>query len=186
MNPDFIKKIALSLAITIVLVAFVNVIGELTVCPRAELPYPEPGVSVEKSEAGTAEPSLAKAQTEQVAAVGLNDLLAAYDPAAGKNAFRKCKTCHTFEKGAKNRVGPNLWNVVGREKGSIEGFKYSDAMKLKGGVWSYEDLDRFLTKPRTFVMGTKMSIKGYPNPADRAPLIGFLRALSDDPMALPQ
>jgi cytochrome c len=182
MNSDLIKKIGLSIVITVVLVVFVNVIGELTVRPRPELPYPQASETSEEP----AKPAVATTQAAQNAPANPAGLVAAYDPAAGAKAFRKCKTCHTSKKGDKNRIGPNLWDVVGREKGSVEGFKYSDAMKLKGGVWSFEDLDRFLTRPRTFIRGTKMSIKGYGDPGARATLIGYLRALSDSPKALPQ
>ncbi|NQU57762.1 MAG: cytochrome c family protein [Rhodospirillales bacterium] len=180
----------ISLAIAFGVVVVVNVIGELSIRPRTEIANPEPKQAVPEAKAPEAEPSVpvTKPSVSEAKAApdGLASLLAAYTPEAGSKAFRKCKSCHTSEKGGANRVGPNLWGVLGRDKGAVEGFKYSDAMKLKGGNWTYADLDHFLTNPRTFVRGTKMSIKGFSDPALRVSLIGFLRTLSDDPKPLPE
>lgn len=175
----------ISIAIALALVVVVNVIGELTLRPRAELPPPS------NNETSSAHQKEVSSQSEtsdedKNEPKGFASLLAAYDPGAGEKAFRKCKACHTSSKGDKNRIGPNLWDVVGRKKGGIEGFRYSDAMKLKGGTWTFEELDGFLSNPRTFVMGTKMSQKGIKDPTLRATLIGYLRSLSDNPKALPQ
>ena len=76
-----------------------------------------------------------------------------------------------------NRVGPNLWGVVGRPKGSEAGFDYSAAMKAKGGNWTIDDLNQFLTSPKTFVPGTKMTFAGLPKIQDRADVIGYLQTL---------
>ncbi len=183
MESGFVKNVFISLAMALVLVVVVNVIGELTVRPRAELPPPQPTATAEITKIPEVEPTPAG---QKPAPVENANQLAAYDSKAGKKAFRKCKSCHTSAKGDKNRVGPNLWDVMGRQKAGIEGYKYSDAMKLKGGTWTYKDLDQFLTNPRTYVIGTKMSIKGYRDPVQRAVLIGYLRSLSDDPKAPPQ
>ncbi|PCI33505.1 MAG: cytochrome c family protein [Alphaproteobacteria bacterium] len=115
----------------------------------------------------------------------LADMLAMASVDKGQKVFKKCKACHTSDNGGKNLVGPNLWNVVGRTKGSLEGFSYSSAMKAKGGDWSYEDLDAFLKKPGNFVPKTKMSFAGLKKPADRAAVITLLRSFSDAPIALP-
>ena len=184
MNSGFIKNILLSFAIAAGLLLVVNIIGELAIQPQMV----SPALKVEQPEAVkpvTTEPN-AQAVTASVSTPtnGITSLLAAYDPEAGKQAFRKCKACHTSNKGGKNRVGPNLWNVVGREKGGVESFKYSDAMKLKGGTWTFTELNSFLINPRAFVRGTRMSIKGYKDPLQRATLIGYLRSLSDSPKKL--
>ncbi|MBL6932154.1 MAG: cytochrome c family protein [Rhodospirillales bacterium] len=182
MEPELVKNLVISFIIAVVLVVVVNVIGELTVRPRAELPPPQEQAVSQEAPAQQEEPQTPAAKA---APAGIASLLASYDPDAGTKAFRKCKACHTSEKDDKNRIGPNLWDIVGREKGGVEGFKYSDAMKLKGGTWTFEDLDHFLINPRTFVMGTKMSLKGIKDAGERATIIGFLRALSDNPKALP-
>ncbi len=103
----------------------------------------------------------------------------------GAKIFKKCKACHTTKNGGKNAVGPNLWNVVGRAKASGAGFAYSGALKDKGGDWSFADLDAFLTKPKAFVKGTKMSFAGLKKAGDRAAVLVYLRSLSDSPKPLP-
>jgi len=108
------------------------------------------------------------------------------NPDAGKAVFKKCKACHTASKGGGNRVGPNLWNVVGRKRASAPGFKYSAAMSAKGGAWSYGDLAQFIHKPKAFVKGTKMGFGGLKDEAALANLIAYLRTNSDTPVPLPQ
>jgi cytochrome c len=127
----------------------------------------------------------AKAAAPAVAAVPLPVLLAKADPAKGQALTKICATCHSFDKGAPAKVGPNLYGVVGRPKGSAVGFSYSDGMKAKGGDWTFEDLNAFITSPKTFVAGTKMGYGGEPDAAKRADLIVYLRSLSDSPVALP-
>ena len=202
MSAGFIKDLFISLLIGIVLLVVSNILGELAIQPRAVFPPPQEGEEQQTEEQApqtvahqdeqmaneeATEPApAATGATESPAEQSLSSLIAAYDPKAGAKAFRKCVACHTFEKDKGNRVGPNLWGVVGREKGTAPGYKYSDAMKLKGGSWTYEELNRFLTNPRTFIIGTKMSLKGYKDIETRATLIGFLRTLSDAPKALPE
>jgi len=122
---------------------------------------------------------------ESAAVEDILTLLASADAGKGEKIFKKCKACHSADEGGKNKVGPNLWDVVGRAKGSAAGFKYSAAMSAKGGDWSFEDLDTFLTSPKGFVNGTKMSFSGVKKTADRAALILYLRSLSAAPKALP-
>lgn len=112
-------------------------------------------------------------------------LLASADPAKGEQVAKVCATCHTFTKGGPNGIGPDLWGVVNRAKGSHEGFAYSDGMKAKGGSWSYADLNHFLWKPKAYVDGTKMNFVGLKKPEDRAALIAWLRTLADSPADLP-
>jgi len=101
----------------------------------------------------------AKAPAEAVP--GIAALLAAADPAAGKKATKKCTACHSLNKGGKHRLGPNLWDLVGRPVASVEGYKYSNALKGKSGeTWSYDNLDAFLTKPKGWAPGTKMVFAG--------------------------
>ena len=112
-------------------------------------------------------------------------MLAKADPARGQALTKVCATCHTFDKGGAAKVGPNLYNVVDRAKGSEAGFAYSDAMKAKGGKWTFEDLNTFITNPKAFVDGTKMGFGGEPDPEKRADIIVYLRSLSDSPAPLP-
>lgn len=95
------------------------------------------------------------------------------DAAAGEKAFAVCKACHTVEAG-KNRVGPSLHAVVGRKAGSVESFKYSDAMKNADVVWTPENLDKYLTNPKEFVPGNKMIYAGLKDAKKRADIIAYL------------
>ncbi len=96
------------------------------------------------------------------------------DAAAGAKVFNQCKACHTLEAG-KNRVGPSLHGVVGREAASVEGFKYSDAMKSSGLTWTPETLDKYLADPKGFVPGNKMAFAGVKKPEDRRNVIAYLQ-----------
>lgn len=112
--------------------------------------------------------------------------LASANVDAGKAIFQKqCYTCHTVDKGGPNKVGPNLWGVVGRKKGSHEGFSYSSGMEAKGGDWTYEDINHMIFKPPAFIKGTKMAFAGLPKEQERADVIAFLRTMSDSPQPLP-
>jgi cytochrome c len=113
-------------------------------------------------------------------------LIAAADPAAGEKIAAKCKACHDVTNAAKNKVGPALWGVVGRQHASVEGFSYSDVMKgMAGHPWNFEELDKFLTNPKAYAPGTKMSFAGIKKPEERAALIRWLRDQSDSPVPLP-
>ena len=111
---------------------------------------------------------------------------AAGDIAKGERlAKNKCVVCHTMQKGGGARLGPNLFNVLGRRAGSVESYKYSKAMTSSGIVWDEAAFIEFLTKPSKFVKGTKMSFAGLKKPADRAAVIAYLRSLSAAPKPLP-
>ncbi len=116
----------------------------------------------------------------------IEKLLAAATVEKGEAAAKKCAACHTFAKGEPNRVGPNLYGVVGRAKASIAGFNYSAAMKGKGGNWTVEDLNVYLTNPKAMVPGTSMSFAGVPRGSERADIITFLNSKSDSPTQLPK
>ena len=112
--------------------------------------------------------------------------LASADVKKGETSAKKCASCHSFTNDGKNGTGPGLWNVVNRDKGKHEGFKYSAGMSGKGGKWDYESLDAFINKPKDFVSGTTMGFAGVPRADERANIIAYLRSLSDNPAPLPQ
>jgi cytochrome c len=112
--------------------------------------------------------------------------LASSDPKKGEGAAKQCAACHTFEKGGPNRVGPNLFGIVDRAKGSVANFNYSAALKAKGGTWSYDDLDHFIAAPKAWLPGTNMSYAGLARGGLRADLINYLHTLSDSPVPFPK
>ena len=109
-------------------------------------------------------------------AVPLATLLASADPAKGAEVFKKCTACHTVNQGGANGIGPNLYAVVGKPHGHLPGFAYSDALKSVPGNWDFEALDAWLTSPRKYAPGTKMTFAGLGNPEDRANVIAYLNA----------
>ncbi|WP_157220036.1 c-type cytochrome [Flavisphingomonas formosensis] len=112
--------------------------------------------------------------------------LASADPAKGADVFKKCAACHNADKGGANGLGPNLWNVVGEGIGQgAGGFAFSDALKSKGGNWDFKLLNEWLTSPKTFAPGTKMTFAGLSKPEDRANVIAFLNQHNDAPKPLP-
>jgi cytochrome c len=120
-----------------------------------------------------------------VAEVPLPTLLAKADPAKGQALTKVCATCHSFEKGAAAKVGPNLYGIVERAKGGVAGFDYSDALKAKGGKWTFEEINAFIANPKTYAPGTKMGYGGEADAAKRADIIAYLDKLSDSPAPLP-
>jgi cytochrome c len=127
-----------------------------------------------------------KAAADEAPKVSLASLMASADAAKGEAAFKACKACHTAEDGGANKVGPNLYGIVDDTISGRDGFGYSDALKAKASEkWTFENLNAFLTKPKSFVPGTKMSYGGMKNDAKRANLLAYLRSLSASPVDLP-
>ena len=127
--------------------------------------------------AGVAEAPAPGQKAEKEVPVDIPALLAKADPEKGKAATAKCASCHDFTSGGPNKIGPNLFGVAGRAKGSHDGYSYSDAMKAKGGKWSADDLYHFINGPRAFVPGTKMSFAGIAKPQDVANVVAYLKTL---------
>jgi cytochrome c len=109
-----------------------------------------------------------------IALAGTSAAWAAPDAAKGKRVFNKCKACHSLKAG-KRKIGPSLFGIMGRKAGTAKKFRYSKALMKSGLTWTDENLDKYITKPRKFVKGTKMSFPGLKKKADRDNLIAFLK-----------
>ncbi len=141
----------------------------------------KPGYAIEVAQAATTDAAAA------VKAEPLPVLLAKADVGKGMAGAKACAACHNFEKGGANKVGPALWNVVGRKMGSADGFSYSDGFKAMGDKpWEFDALDAWLKAPKEYIPGTKMAFGGIRNDQDRANVIAYLDSLSDAPLPLPK
>lgn len=120
------------------------------------------------------------------APVDLGTLLASADANAGKSKVQACVSCHTFDQGGPNRIGPNLWGVIGRDIASHQGFAYSPAMSAQAGAWTYVRLFDYLASPARDIPGNKMGYAGMRRPEDRASVIRYLATLGSNPPPLPQ
>ena len=103
----------------------------------------------------------------------------------GKSTFKKCKACHSINKGGKNNIGPALYNVMVRNAGGLTDYKYSKSLLAYGKKWTVEELNGFLIKPSTWIKGNKMGFAGLKSEKDRASVILYLNQNSDNPLELP-
>jgi cytochrome c len=141
----------------------------------------KPGFEIAvKEEAAGGEKAAAAAPPEPI-----EKLLQTASVQKGEQAAKKCAACHDFTKGGPNKVGPNLFGIVGDKKGEGRGFNFSAAMKAKGGTWTIDDLSQFIDNPKGFVPGTAMGFAGIQKGSERADVIAYLNSLSDSPKPLP-
>lgn len=104
--------------------------------------------------------------------------LAEGDAAKGEKVFKKCATCHNIAAGEGNKVGPNLYGIIGRPAGTAEGFNYSDAMKNSGITWTEDELEKYLADPKAIVPGTKMTFPGLKKEDDIDNVIAYIKQAS--------
>jgi len=120
------------------------------------------------------------------AEVPIATLLATASADRGAQVAKQCQACHNFQEGAGAKVGPDLYGVVGRQVASVSGFNYSAPLKALGGTWTFEALNKWLTKPSADVPGTNMTFAGITSEKQRADVIAYLNSLSANPAPLPK
>jgi cytochrome c len=116
----------------------------------------------------------------------IETLLASASVDHGTTLAKQCAICHNFQEGQGPKVGPDLYDVVGRKIASVAGFNYSSALKAVSGNWTFDELNKWLTDPRGMVPGTAMTFAGLPNEKQRADIIAYLDTLSKNPVPLPK
>ena len=141
-----------------------------------------PGYVVEVEQVASTSTSTENATVEKIDILAL---MATGDIVAGEKIFKKCASCHSIAKGGKNKIGPALYNVVGKKVGEVTDYKYSKALATYDKVWNFEELNGFLTKPAKYIKGTKMAYAGLRKEKDRASIIKYLNQNSDSPVPLP-
>lgn len=180
-NFEF-DKIVLAIAIGAIAVLLSGAIGGFIY--RTKTIPDQPGFIIEVTDA-TASADAPKGLPD---VIDIAAIMATGNAENGKNIFSKCAVCHTPGKGEANKVGPNLWGIVGAKATHKSDFKYSDAMTKRGEsgqTWGFEELYRYLYSPKAYVPGTKMAFAGLKKDQDRADLIAYLRTLADSPLPLP-
>jgi len=123
--------------------------------------------------------------TEIIEKIDIMAVMAQGDVINGEKIFKKCAACHSINKGGPNKIGPALYNVVGRNVGDVTDYKYSKTLASYGKKWTFEELNGFLIKPAAYLKGTKMSYAGLRKEKDRASVIKYLNQNGDNPKPLP-
>ena len=173
-----VNRVALSALGAVLFVMLLTASSNLLLSPRTPK---VPGYALPTAApAATAEAPKAAPETP------LPVLMAKADVQRGENDVKICATCHNFKEGAGAKIGPDLWNVVGRPVASFPGFVYSDDLKKLGGDWTYEKLNAWIADPKAMAPGTKMAFAGEKDEKKRADILDYLHTLSDKPVELPK
>ncbi len=184
MNSFELNKVAAAILLAGIIAMVVGILGDELVKskPLHESAYKVPGLELAAAPAGGA--AAPAGEPEKVDPVG--PLLASAKVAEGEGIAKKCAACHSFNKGGANKVGPNLWEIIGSSHAHADGFAYSPAIAaMKAKPWDYEELNHFIANPKVYAPGTKMAFAGLKKPEERAAVIAYLRSLSDAPKPLP-
>jgi|TARA_E500000081_G_scaffold154060_1_gene189943 cytochrome c len=172
-----INKIAAALLSGVLLIMVFGKIGNILVDPKTDISNAYPIEVPEKNQ-------IKSKVVEEVVIEPILALLATANLESGQKISKKCVACHGFDAGGPNKVGPNLYNIVNKDQGKAD-YAYSKVLASLSGKWSYEELNKFLYKPKLYSKGTKMNYAGLSKTKDRANLIAWLRTKSDSPVSLP-
>ena len=172
-----INKIAAALLSGILLIMVFGKIGNILVDPKTDISNAYPIEVPEKNQ-------IKSKVVEEVVIEPILALLATANLESGQKISKKCVACHGFDAGGPNKVGPNLYNIVNKDQGKAD-YAYSKVLASLSGKWSYEELNKFLYKPKLYSKGTKMNYAGLSKTKDRANLIAWLRTKSNSPVSLP-
>ena len=179
MNSFELNKIIAAILMVALLVIGLNKIADGIF--HVEKPK-KPGYKVEIEKKLT---STSSETTSTIKKIDIAAIMANGDANSGKKIFKKCAACHSVVKDGGNKIGPALYNVVGRTVGGVSDYKYSKALATYDKKWTFEELNGFLTKPSAYLKGTKMSYAGLRKETDRASVIKYLNQNSDNPTPLP-
>lgn len=170
-----INKLVAAILVTVLIVFGIGKISDII------FKVNETGIVAYKVE----EPARSSSEAKAESSVEISSLLSLGDVTRGAKVFKKCAACHSINKDGKNKIGPKLYNVVGRATGATSDYKYSKALISYNKTWTFEELNSFLIKPAKWIKGNKMGFPGLKNDKDRASVILYLNQNSDNPQPLP-
>ena len=174
------NKIIVSIVLTLILILGINKIAD------AIYYVEKPEKSAYQIDKATTVASSSTTQTDvsTQSPESIMALFASTNAKDGEKVFKKCAACHSIAQGGGNKIGPALWGVLGRNAGSVSDYKYSKAIIAYGKPWSFDEMNGFLTKPKEWIKGTKMSFAGLKKPKDRASVILYMNKNTDNPLPL--
>ena len=173
------NKIIVSIVLAIILVFGINKIADVIFFVKK----PEKS-AYQVAMTTTASTTGAETSLDDVDSGNIMSLFASTSSADGAKIFKKCAACHSIAQGGGNKIGPALWGVLGRKAGTVSDYKYSKSMVAYGKPWSFEEMNGFLTKPKDWIKGTKMSFVGLKNAKERAAVILYMNENTDSPLPL--
>ena len=169
------NKIIVSIALALILIVGINKVADVIF--YAEKPEKSAYQVVNSDTSSTVTTAETSSESENIMA-----LFASTSANDGAKIFKKCAACHSIAEGGANKIGPALWGVIGRKAGAVSDYKYSKAMTAHGKVWSFEEMNGFLIKPKDWIKGTKMSFAGLKNAKERAAVILYMNTNSSSPL----
>ena len=173
------NKIIVSIVLAVILVLGINEIADVIFYVEK----PEKS-AYQVSSASTATTTETASTNSSAESGNIMALFASTSATDGAKVFKKCLACHSIAEGGGNKIGPALWGVLGRKAGSVSDYKYSKAMAAHGKNWSFEEMNGFLTKPKDWIKGTKMSFAGLKKAEDRAAVILYMNENTNSPLQL--